>query len=647
MTEKLCNKKTSFIPVFLLIVFFIVGLCIYQDYGATADEPIQIQAGHVIWRYICLKFGLPVPEAISSEPDLHGFKNSYYGQAAAFPTVILEALRGFRMDSSTVIRIRHLWNFLCFFTGLALFSFTLYKIFGSWKQSTFGILLMVLLPRIFGDIFYNDRDIMLISWMMISISAFYWVIRRSGWFPILACGFAFGMAFNTRIFGLVLLVFPALFFVFTKNRKKYVFLIIAAVFFWFLFSPIAWENPIQTIPEAFIHLATQQRSIDTLDGAQLLFFGKQINETQLPWYYIPLYILVTTPVMTSLAALIGIAALFFRAFSGKTEIRDLITLGMLIILITVQAIGIIFHLTFYDGWRHFYFLYVPIIWLSIEGITFVLGSRHPVCRIGCMILMSISFLVDLIWIIQVHPYQIIYLNPVVRSRWIGKFDRDYWDLSSKEGIEYLLDNSNEIAIHVTDNHWFSLVLLGFQPEERDRIHTYPYKAQPYPFEYLFFNYKNAIGNEKQFAYYVPVYSIERDGMKLSEVFQRSHYLEINSSDAVESILSLPDNDPADTVIDGDYDTCWIPDEKDSGLIVQFKQKTPLTGLELFPKGYLSAIPKMDLYASDDGISWTELAWEEKGTNGISFPVTRSEWIKILFDSADIAVNEIIFYGAES
>ena len=34
-------------------------------------------------------------------------------------------------------------------------------------------------------------------------------------------------------------------------------------------------------------------------------------------------------------------------------------------------------------------------------------------------------------------------------------------------------------------------------------------------------------------------------------------------------------------------------------------------------------------------------------NGISFPVTRSEWIKILFDSADIAVNEIIFYGNES
>lgn len=302
---RLIKKNSVFIPVILLIIYFIVGLSIYKDYGATADETIQIQVGHIIWRYICQKFGFPVPEALTEELDLHGFKNSYYGQAATFPTVFIEELNGFHLDSSTIIRIRHLWNFLCFFAGLCFFTLTIYKIYGNWLHSTLCIFLIVLLPRIFGDIFYNDRDVMLISWMMLSLSAFYWLIKNPGKLSLLVCGVAFGITFNTRIFGFVILIFPVLFFLFSRNRYYFIILFIVSMIFWFIFSPIAWENPIETIPRAFIHLATQQRSIDTNDGTELLFFGKKINETKLPWYYIPLYIIVTTPVMTTLAAVCG------------------------------------------------------------------------------------------------------------------------------------------------------------------------------------------------------------------------------------------------------------------------------------------------------------------------------------------------------
>ena len=213
-------KKNIWCPVIVLILFLAAGLTAIKDYGASADEHIQIESGHVIWRYLCMKFNCEVPEALQSTPDLHGFKNSYYGQAATFPTVILEAVKGFSLDSSTIIQIRHYWNFLTYFAGLTCFALMVAHMAEDSRWAALWLLLQILLPRIFGDIFYNDRDTMLISWMMLFLSAFYLFTQKPTWFTTLLSAFTFGMAVNTRIFGLVLLIFPFLYFVFSRNRRN-------------------------------------------------------------------------------------------------------------------------------------------------------------------------------------------------------------------------------------------------------------------------------------------------------------------------------------------------------------------------------------------------------------------------------------------
>ena len=638
-------KKTSLIPILIILLFFAAGTCIYRDYGASADEHIQFDAGHVLWKHLCETFGRPVPEPIRDAPPLKDFKNSFYGQAAVFPTVVIEALRGFTLDSSTVIRIRHFWNLLCFTAGLCCLAASLHMIWKDQLRTSPGLLLMILLPRIFGDIFYNDRDIMLLSWMMISLAAFCLFLRHTGWISGTLCAAAFGMTFNTRIFGLVLMVFPGLFFMLSKKRKAVLFMAVLSLGFWYLFSPVAWGDPLKTIPEAFRHFATQQRAIDTNNQAKALFFGKRILETDLPWYYIPAYILVTTPLATTAAAILGVIGSLRRAFGKKFDERSLISMGMLIILIAVPLVGIIFRLTFYNGWRHFYFLYLPIVWLAVEGIDLVCRSKQRVIRGAAAFCLAVSFLCSLLWIIQAHPYQIIYLNPAFRTRWIGKFNRDYWLLSTTECMRYLLDNSAEIDINVVDKSAFiEYTEIGLPPAERARFHMLHHSEQPFPYEYLVFNYGSESGNEKKYDYYEPVYAVERDGIKLAEVFQRSHNNELKADNVVSGATDLVEGTSADASVDGDLTTAWYGTGTHLDLLLELKPGSSIYGLEIFPAHGSGGYVNTTAYASDDGETWEPLPCEEKGSNGIAFPVTDKRWLRIDSEAAAAGISDILFYG---
>ena len=638
------NKK-NLIPVIILLIFLAAGLFIFRDYGASADEHAQIDAGHIVWKFLCEKLGRPVPGPIADAPDLYTYKNAYYGQAAAFPTVLVEALRGFTLDSSTVLRIRHLWNFLTYFAGLCCFTVLLQAVYKDQRASAAGLLLMIFLPRIFGDIFYNDRDTMLLAWMMISSFAFCLFCKHPGWGTSLFCAAAFAVAFNTRLFAAVLLLFPCLYLVLYKKGRYIPLLLLLTFLFWYLLSPIAWGDPFRTLPEAIRHLTTQQRFLDTNNESSVLFFGKWINETQLPWYYLPAYIFVTTPVFTSAAALAGTVLFLCRVRKQQDKLRKLFGIFMLILLMFIPLIGILFHPTLYNGWRHFYFLYLPIIWMSVEGISGILDLGKLPVRIGAVLLMAASFACSLFWTVRAHPYEIIYLNPLFRSQWIGKFDRDYWILSTTECMDHVIENAREININVVDKHAFiEYAIIGFLPQERDRFHTIYHSAQPVPFEYVFYNYYDTMENEQSFDYYEPVYAVERDGIKLAEVFQRSHNDELSASGMVKEVLTDQNGAAAAALADGDFTTAWYGDGTAGDLILRFDREYDLYSLEIFPADASEGFPNVKISASADGVSWTPLNCSEKGSNGTVFPLTKTAWLRLQSDSVKPGIREILFYG---
>ena len=648
MMKRRVNNPAAIVLIIILAAFLLIGLSIFRNYGSSNDELNQVEAGHITWKFLCQKFGVPVPKEISEAPELQEYFNRYYGQAATFPTVVVEAVRGFKLDISTILVVRHLWNFLCYFAGLCCFTVLLYRIFPKPWCAPVGLVFMILLPRIFGDIFYNDRDTMLIAWLMISLAALHWHMETSRWYSGLICAFAFAVAINTRLFGLILFVFTLLYIFDPPKRKNVLLLIFLSIVFWILLSPVYWGNPFKIIPESIYYLTRKQREIDTNNGWAVLFLGRYFNERQLPWYYIPLYILISTPLATTLMSVFGtcvfIRRFFFSAKDGWTP-RKIFGSGMLILLGPFLVLVILFRPSLYNGWRHFYFLYLPIVWMSVEGIDYLLDlpARAPV-RILSFIITGISFIVSVVWMINIHPYQGIYMTPVIRKQFLGKFEGDYWNISASECMEYLLDHSVDYAIHVTGNNWLYGAISVFPPADRDRFHIYPLKTQPYPFEYLYYNYYNDISNDVSFNYYIPVFSVVKDGVKLAEIFQRSHTNELNNGIVAARIYPYGQDTEIDVITDNDHESYWSASGNPLDLVIQLNEDYTLLSIELFPLNHLSGIPDFRLLTSEDGVEWTSVPYTKGGDNGLIFGTAVKNYLRLQCDAADFGIREILLYG---
>ena len=214
-------------------------------------------------------------------------------------------------------------------------------------------------------------------------------------------------------------------------------------------------------------------------------------------------------------------------------------------------------------------------------------------------------------------------------------------------MNYATENAREIDINVVDKYAFiEYAIVGFSPQERERFHTIHHSVQPVPFEYLFFNYNyyDKIGNDQSFDFYIPVYAVERDGIKLAEVFQRSHNDELSAGEIVKNVITGRDDASASNLVDGDFSTSWYGNGEAEDLVLRFDRSYELYGLEIFPAERSKGFPDVKISASEDGVSWTPLACTEKGSNGIGFPLTKTGWLRLQSDSDNIGIRDILFYG---
>ncbi|MBQ4515053.1 MAG: glycosyltransferase family 39 protein [Anaerolineaceae bacterium] len=589
------KKKSFFLPVIILICFFAAGLMIFSDYGASADEHIQIEGAHITWRILMKKLGLPYPREFDELPELSEFQNRYYGQAAMLPVTLCEALNGFRLDSSLIIRLRHLWSFLQYLFAAVLFALMIRDHYKNQYLTASALLLLILQPRLFGDIFYNDRDLLLITWMLIFLFCFDKMTNKRSVLWVLLTGASLAIAINTRIFGLVLLAFPAVYFLFSKeSRKPIIFMAAASILFLILISPIAWENPLTVLPNAAEHFLKNQRSLDTHNQASLLFMGQKYYEHEVPWYYLPLYQLISTPVTHLILAALGIILILKDTLQRAKDQNFLMYVSMLVIFAVVYAAVMIIRPVFYNGWRHFYFLSLPLLFFAIRGLVFLFHSeRKPVTILTILGIIAFS-IVNITWISRAHPYEIIYLNAAVRSKAAGKFDRDYWLISTPECMRVLYDLVPEGEIHVVDiDAIMDYAKIGMAKEIRDRFVSEPWQPAVQPVPFILYNYTNKQGNEKTFPGYNSIYTIQRDGMKIAELFEYNH------DDLVDFTAVMETDD------DQRYQTLSF----DPAVIKR---------IEFYQCSNWNAFSSIEFSYSEDGQEWVSIPAGSDSTNGFKF-----------------------------
>lgn len=509
----LFERNSRIIVILLFAVLLCTGLFIYTDYGIPGDEIVSRNNGMVAYKYV-----------FEGDKEIFTYRDRFYGTAFELPLVVMEKLLGLE-DSRQISRARHLATFLLFYIGVIFFYLLCSRHFKSWKMGLLGAVFLVFSPRIFAHSFFNSKDAAFLSLYIISI---YTLIRYLESKTLLAALFhamVCALLVDVRIIGAFIPAITALFFMgdmfILKEKRKmeesstfFVFagsFVILMVCFW----PLLWSSPIQNFTSAISYMKSYP-----WEGT-VLYLGEQVSAKDVPWHYVPVWILVTTPIMYIFFFLAGSFSILGKFFVSplqfyRTRKNDLVFISTFFVPL---AAVILSGAVLYDGWRHMFFVYVPLLAISLTGMRAVLGVLSKTFGALGVLIISASLLWTAYFMVRWHPYQNVYFNMLsggmdsVRSN----FEMDYWGLTHTEALEYILknDDSESINVYVTlfPGRIGHIPAFLLKEEERKRVN---FVDTPEEADYFISNYR---WHKEDYPYENEVFNIDVNGAKILVVYK--------------------------------------------------------------------------------------------------------------------------------
>ena len=482
MLKKNYINHLSLIIILIFLLYLITGVLIYDDYGISWDETDNRRLGFISLNYLRELFSLDIYQGFEHDDLAYMYSTKQYGVIFDLPMAFIEKLFNIE-DPRNYFLLRHFFNFLIFYIATIFFYLLLKKRF-SIHLSIIGLFFWILSPRIFADSFYNMKDIIFLSFLVISL---YYAITflnaptyKSAFLLALTCSFAI----DVRVLGVIVPFIVVVFFAFMVLDSKDLFkryfpkfsaFILLLIFFTILFWPYLWSDPLNNFISAFKSMSSYPMRLN------VFYLGNYVSSTNLPWHYPLVWIFISTPIPYLLLFLIGsfsIIFMFIRRFlelssdkksldlwRGNNERMDII-----FFLIFYFSIFLIIEMnsTLYGGWRHLFFVYPSLIFISIRGLDFV--SKFLSIKYLYYLLIPF-FLYTSFWMVKNHPFQFVYFNKLAGNNVGSYFELDYWGTSNKSSLEYIakINNSDEINIYVSSvsPYYFSSLLLN--KDDRKRI----------------------------------------------------------------------------------------------------------------------------------------------------------------------------------
>ncbi len=426
--------RTAVIAFF--VTYLLVGFAIVDDFGISWDEGVQRRHGHVTIEYVADLLGLDHPPM-----DTGGKGFAPYGMIFQIAATLVELQLGATGDPYRYYRIRHILNFLLFGVALIFFYRTLRM---RWPERLWypllGTALLVLSPRIFGHAFFNPKDHTLLVFYLIATYTLLNFLRKRTSGALAWHVLASALVLNTRLPSLIILAATVLILLWeqvTERPGNYRRLGQVALYLplslllMVPFFPYLWTDPGPRFSGALSSMA------DYDWGGTALLFGKRLQARDLPAYYVPGWIVVTTPVAYLIFMLTGlgrtVAATLRRGWRGqlwsdRLSQMDFIQLGLSCgPILVVIALGS----TLYQGWRHLHFIYPGLVFLGVVGFD-VLHRHLP--RVAPTFL-AIGLSVIALDMIRIHPQQQVYFNEMVGGKpLIKRFDMDYWGVGFRQAF---------------------------------------------------------------------------------------------------------------------------------------------------------------------------------------------------------------------
>lgn len=329
------NKHNIFFSLFFFF-YFIFGLILFSNYGIGIEEHFQRQNGFY-WLYkisIFFEFDEIAQNALIKFNAIRDFDPTlpnpeffnFYGIFFDLPFAVIELIF-YNLDISFFFKIRHLFNFLIFFISSIFFYQIIKKRFKNEITIHLGIIFYCLTPRIFGDSFYNNKDIIFLSFLTISIYFLFELFKKYSLYKLIFFTLFASIATSTRIMGLYL---PLLFFIFLSieflaNKISFKYLIklffLTSLFyllFFYMHYPYAWKlnifNFFEWISVFFYNM-----------NLRIYFNGDYYHIKYLPRSYLPTWISITTPIYILLFFIFGYLILCKRFFLRLLNIKKFVT----------------------------------------------------------------------------------------------------------------------------------------------------------------------------------------------------------------------------------------------------------------------------------------------------------------------------------
>lgn len=490
--------KWKIIIVTFFTIMFLYGITNITDYGRPWDEGGEINILRQNLKEYALAFGESQWSNYYEDMHIQAISQSVEKDHGESPYYFFVPVMYIFQNCNSLIfmYLWHLYTFVFFFLGVIALFFLINTIYDSKMLGLLASAMYYFSPRIFGEGHYNNKDMMLLTFGIFTLCFGVRMIRCPKWHNIIMFAFSAATATNIKIIGAWFFACIGVFFladlIFNRklNRKTFgygVGAFLTYILFYLVITPASWSGFFEYIYYCLTAAVRFARW-----GSSLVFEGTVYQPifTGLPWYYVPKWILMTTPEYIILLWLISNTIFFSRILKREFERKDfyflVLTIAYLVpLLYTIFADGLIL----YNGWRHFYFLYGPILACGIYAIDFFVNSYikyKTAIYFGVWICIAV-IVVDMT---MNRSYEYTYFNFLCRGQQEENYEIDYWNVAALRNISEFVneqyDGVNKLKIGSTTLYGevaIVNVLDLFDEDMRNKFSYVPAEEA----DYLYFN----------------------------------------------------------------------------------------------------------------------------------------------------------------
>jgi hypothetical protein len=439
---------------FFWVFFSIVSIIIIAsafDFPTNGDELEHIANGKANVKFYS-SLGkdtsyLNPPAPFRKEKDMSLMR--YYG---VFTDITAEGFCGILTKTGIdYMDARHVWNVLLALLGVLFTALTAKLFTKSWWAASIALAIMIATPSFTGFSYSLSKDIPLATGFIVALFAVYYIFLNitkplnKKVLTLLALGIC--IAIGNRVGGVLIYAYTGLFLIMAvyRNRKimtgkdirsKALWVIgtilighIAGMAFW----PYGLVAPVDHFKETMDILSKYPLKMTTM------FEGENMDINNPLWYFIPKYVLITTPLIFIIGLILSLFVTFYKVVPKKEYLVIFFVLlfpGVFPVLYVIYKKAVVM-----QCWRHFLFIFPTLVVLASIGWYYLLNDRR---RIYAGIVFVLLFFKPVIWMFNNHPYEYTYFNELVGGPKgaNNNYELDNYCFGVKNCFKWIADNND-------------------------------------------------------------------------------------------------------------------------------------------------------------------------------------------------------------